>query len=380
MQSLTSNSRDATESSLISGVIEDYTRESRKTQKNELQNHEITETHQNIEGIVDEFNSNQQISNLQQAISSSSYPSRTFLLELISRLSGWLFNSNNPTNGDHPLPAEDIWQDWEWVLSKAEEISQKHSQEEAEMIRKELRRLRQTANALKYRPFFHLASKDAFRKLTESEILDLNSVLQAAESYKIITDVINSLEDEWLRFIQNTFFPDPENISWQIFSANYKEKPYEKNITGALKELAFSASHGPKNVGINQKVLSDIMWSLWKTLTTSIRTGVNRDLTKEELILVAKEVVKAQQPFIKLWIQTVRNSRLGKSKEGKLIKKWELETKDLEQKLTSIKQKGVDAKYEYHTYTPVVATEDRSRELKGIRALMENKLSTIYAH
>jgi len=148
-----------------------------------------------------------------------------------------------------------------------------------------------------------------------------------------------------------------------------------------LKELAFAASHGPRGVGINHKVLSDIMWSLWKTLSTAIRTGVDRDLTNDELELIAKQITITEEPFVRMWIQTVRNTRLGKTKEGVLVKKWAQEKLEEQLRLSTIKTKGVDAKYEYKPYNPsnIKANSYRKQELKDLKKVLEMKLSAIFS-
>jgi len=298
-------------------------------------------------------------------------------------LSGWLlkFPSHEVSRLESKNGTdihEELWQEWEWVLTRTEELSQKQSKEEANLIKQELRNLRQTANALKWRPLFNISATELISILSVKEKRDLGSVLLSSESSKIISDVINQFADIWLKFIHQTFFQGEESIKWIAFSGSYKERPYEKNIIGALKELTFSACHGPVGIGVNQKVLSDIMWSLWKTLSTTIRTGIDRELTNGELALIATEVVKTQNSFVNLWIQTVRNTRLGKTKEGILIKKWAKENEEEQKKLLKVKSKGVDAKYEYKPYNPSMLTTKREKELKELKKILETKLSPIF--
>lgn len=105
-------------------------------------------------------------------------------------------------------------------------------------------------------------------------------------------------------------------------------------IIGSAKELAFSASHGTKTSGLNEKVLAEILWAIWyqipfvlirrKTLLESLRnSGCELDETASSLL--ADEVCKCKENFVCLWVATVKNSRNGAKREGILVQKWKQE-------------------------------------------------------
>ena len=54
---------------------------------------------------------------------------------------------------------------------------------------------------------------------------------------QIISDVIKSMENDWLNQIKLIFFSEENQDKWWTFYEDYREKPYEKNVIGSMKEL-----------------------------------------------------------------------------------------------------------------------------------------------
>jgi len=119
-------------------------------------------------------------------------------------------------------------------------------------------------------------------------------------------------------------------------------------VVGALKEAAFLSSHGPGRVGLTAAVLSDMLWSLWNTLRTSLKICLNRDLSRNEGEMLAHEVMKAHDPLIELWQNTIKNSRHGAAHEGVLPAMWRIEDEKKKQQLEEIKKRGADARWDAH--------------------------------
>jgi hypothetical protein len=272
----------------------------------------------------------------------------------------------------NPEEEQQLWNDWEWVLNKTEEITVMQSNDKAHKIKQELKQLRQTAQALKFRPFYMKVAKLSFHNLGHQELIDLSTPLDSSKRSKIVTDVVNSLEDEWLNFVHGAFFLESAD-NWTQFKSSYKERPYEKNVVGSMKELAFAAFHGPKDTGLHERLLSEILWCIWKTLTGAVRLTLNRDLEESELLLSAKEVEKATEPLVKLYVETVRNSRLGSSKEGKVVQKWKIEQEEEEHRLSKmIEERGIDARYREQLPPERIQC---SRDIKELKNILETKLS-----
>lgn len=135
---------------------------------------------------------------------------------------------------------------------------------------------------------------------------------------KIIADVIKSVENQWLKSIHEIFFSTTHSKRWFLFRDSYAEKPYERNVVGSLKELAFSASSGSKT-GISDKVMVDILWSLWKTLVEVIRAAIGTDLDPNQMKQLADTVAIVKVPLCELWVQTATKSKGGRAREGQLV-------------------------------------------------------------
>merc|ERR1711991_307598 len=87
---------------------------------------------------------------------------------------------------------------------------------------------------------------------------------------------------------------------------NYYEKPYEKNIIGGLKEIAWQASHGQIDHGLTSSVLGEILWSIWKSLIMSLEHFMNRSLTINEKDILGEFIRNSlADEIMKLWVETV---------------------------------------------------------------------------
>lgn len=214
--------------------------------KKENENFLIKNQEQPIKRLTQEENENyskiENIENIEKVkLQNNTSKGLSWVFEILSHLSTWLLqqhqqpiNNNNSNN----QVSDDLWKDWEWVLSKTEEISLKQSEEEAQKIQNELKKLRKTAQTLKFRPYFLTnASKIIFENLSNEDKVLLQTSLDASKSSKIISDLIHSMEDTWLSSIQTKFFPDISSGKWKHFQDSYREKPYEKGVVGSLKEL-----------------------------------------------------------------------------------------------------------------------------------------------
>jgi hypothetical protein len=102
-------------------------------------------------------------------------------------------------------------------------------------------------------------------------------------------------------------------------------------ITFTFSDIqAFSSSSGSK-VGISEKVMVDILWSLWKTLVEVIRAALGAELEAKQLKSLAETVATVREPLLALWIETSEKSKGGRAREGRLV---EVRISNLISKLT----------------------------------------------
>ena len=325
--------------------------------------------------------------------------SEGWVQDLLQSLRGWLYTTQaalDLTNQvllyqpilqiyeDQPplskLDEESFWSEWEWVLSHAEEIAITQSLQRAQQIETELKNLRRTANHLKQRPFFvshaksvlsggHSVSSEgtssSHTRLTPTEHLQLlhTHPLDSSLRSKLLRDVVDQFSSTWLAFIGELFFqsgsssiePLPlaslpaepaREANFAIFIENYAERPYAKNLTGALIAMGFVASHGSEQC-LTPQVLGDILWSWWSTLMRAIREilGVV-EVEEAHAMLLAEKIIGCAPVIARLWLETVQHSRKSAHVQGTLPELWRQREREEEARLHQLRATGlIDAKY-----------------------------------
>ena len=310
-----------------------------------------------------------------------------WIYDLLQGISGWLYStqankdlSHQDLTGSKILPDEPLkenksldesvidesfWNEWEWVLSRTEEIAIQQSEKRKKQIDRELKHLRREASHLQQRPYFvskaqailSVASLEEsnldFKGIFTQNQIDLieNVPLQASLRSKLLRDIIDQFSQEWLSFIGNTFFNDepvdiPGDDNYAIFIENYAETTYSKNITGALVSMGFLASHGSGEV-LTAQVLGDILWSWWSTLCRSIQEILDdKKCTQESLEKLAHQIIKSGPVIARVWCETVEHSHKTKDSTGILPEKWKQQEQAETQRLNNLRAVGlVDASF-----------------------------------
>jgi hypothetical protein len=273
------------------------------------------------------------------------------------------------------------------------------SMQESEKIKTELKKLRQTGHILKTRPLFMEHAKATLSNLPHEDVELLHDSLLIPDlRSSIISRLVNSHSSEWLQTIKRVFFVSSEAESaeqqeqmahidennnndydeqlWRKYEASFSEKAYSKNVVGAMKESAFLSSHGGGS-GLTARVLGDVLWSIWNTLFSSIRACLERELTEMECNILVQQVLHIEGPFIQLWLETIKNSRNGVSRQGVLPAKWRAESEKEKQRLNAIKMRGADARWG-QTVAPVSSIntpqDQKEPDFKRLRTLLEENL------
>jgi len=321
----------------------------------------------------------------------------SWMFDLIESLTGWLYTSQaaldfsqkpdlhnsrlNPAPEDVQLTKEEeqFWSEWEWVLSRAEELAIQHSNERSKKIDEELRNLRRTANHLKQRPFFVAkarlvlsAEEEASVEEEDFNIADIFDAqqlyeletypLQASLRSKLLRDVVEQFSDDWSAFVGEVFFHSDssgddtlplhdldngqENKKYSVFIENYAEKPYSKNIQGALVSMGFQASHGSEQ-SLTAQVLGDILWSWWSTLMRSIRDILDgEDIDTNHAELLANEILRSAPVIARLWYETLVHAMRSEKAQGILPEQWKRRESEETARLNQLRAVGlVDARF-----------------------------------
>lgn len=301
----------------------------------------------------------------------------------VSQLSTWLATNATATQISDELPAPlaeeeahgEIWQEWEWIMSETEKFALRKTTEDSDLIKKELEGLRNTANVLKARPIFLQHAKTLLQTALAAEDVHklATRILDSSKRSKVITDVVAAYATEWLEFIKEQLLKDEDSSIIATYHDSYIETPYSKGVVGGMKETGWQASHGPGDSGLTHCVLGDITWAFWKTVNSSLRWSLDRELTPEESNALVERMAVCQAKLVDLWLTTVNNSETGTANEGKLPAIWAQEAKEKQAKLNEIKRLGASARYEY---TPVttVSTQLNRQKLGELRKFLEGRL------
>jgi len=163
--------------------------------------------------------------------------------------------------------------------------------------------------------------------------------------------------------------------SWEVFANSYQEQSYEKNIAGSMASVGFQASHGAVGEqGLTTRILGDIIWSVFSTLSHAVCQTLKRtSLNAEEMQSLAKRVLAMKDPLVQLWIQTIKNSRIGSQNEGRLIAKWREEEEKEKQRLLEIKRRGADARFYDEERQQRIAMAQKKRKLRGEDSLLDEE-------
>ncbi len=105
-----------------------------------------------------------------------------------------------------------------------------------------------------------------------------------------------------------------------------------------------------------------------------IRTVLEREISYEEARSLADTVSKVKQPLITLWIKTVRTSRQGRRREGQLIEKWKKEKELEQQRLSVIKNRRIDAKYDEQRQSCAPQLMQSHIDIKSLKSFLEKSL------
>jgi len=314
--------------------------------------------------------------------------------DLVENLSGWLMSSVGDLNNAPSPPKVEFWTEWEWILSQAERITIRQAESQNKRIQEELYDLREKGTRLQKRWYFIEEANKALSTWSESDQSLLNSKsLEASLRSKLLRDVVMHFADQWYQEIAREFFHDgpldsdsesgsttsKEELA-SIFAESFYEKPYAKNIVGALVSLSFVASHG-RDEQLTPNVLGDILWSWWSTLCGAVREILQvHSLTSSGSELLMKQVIQAAPMVVDLWVNTLKNSEQSINLQGILPKAWQETAKLEEERLQNLKDSNkIDARYSdgplKMSCESVSLSPDRLKELRNlISTFLESRI------
>lgn len=307
------------------------------------------------------------------------------LWSLLTGMFEWF--SQNPSN-ENP---DRIVEGWTMFLNSAEEQAQKYAEKKAEETKKEISSLKILTSSASYRPQIIQHVQTTFQSLdTETCKILLQSRLDASKRYSIIRDVIKLCQKQWLQVIcqiickhhiclsLNKQHLNPMQ-SIDIFKSQWLEQKYQKNICGKVSSLVLQASNMSEQSGCTHRILSDMLWSVYLSLSKELNTFLGRSLFPEENRKIHEVVVQSSDVFIRLWKKVSVITGNISQREGLLPSKWEREKIEHIERIQQIKTNGADAKYNdgpIHKLSRSI-TKIEPLHYNNINSMLGEKLGTV---
>lgn len=214
----------------------------------------------------------------------------------------------------------------------------------------ELDRIRDLFSDRKTRPRLCALCSAAYAPGATMELLK-TSRLDASKRNRIMCDVIREAAPLWKEKLVARF-PVLEDI--------WDEHAYEKGMVGELIVFAFQASTSAQHIGLTERVLSDILWSIY--------LGVSRKLPMplaiEDTELILGMVIGCAGPMIQAWRRVVEITGSIAEREGKVVSLWKrVVGDDIAPKLAPVKPE-------------VNLTDAKPAEVQGVETQDELSRST----
>ena len=295
---------------------------------------------------ADTLNGSSSVATAVTAVTASKTYNRT-MWGLLTRLVGWASPLSTPptqvTNKENGQPTEeDLAANWEWMMSKTEEIALKQEQLRASEIKEELQKMNRISGSIRYRPKIGSLVKDMFCNHEASTIKALeDSRLDASKRDRILRDTIRQIGVLWLPKLITMLPPNKVNA----FRARWPEQTYKKNISGEMVAMAFYASHPSSEKGLTPIITSDILWSIYICLSRELTAERENALNEEESDLLIMQIIMLTPILIDLWHKTTISVGTISNREGRLPQVWAVERQREQERLDKLKSTGVSARY-----------------------------------
>jgi hypothetical protein len=253
---------------------------------------------------------------------------------IMTKLVGWA-SPLTPTS--HSSSEEELLNDWQWMLSAAEEISLRQLEKERGCIQNEVESLKRITSSLGHRKILAQKIVEYWSRLPrDDQILLSTKTLDACKRDRLLRDVIKTQSNNWLSFLEAKF-----NLGEQ-FSQNWHQEKYKKNTVGEIVCFAFTAS----NAGVyTEKTCTDILWSVYLCLSRAVSQALNRTLTSEEQNAILSLTDDLPHMISDLWLQTLKNMGAIEERAGSLPQLWKERDEQKKKQLEAIKATGASARY-----------------------------------
>lgn len=231
-----------------------------------------------------------------------------------------------------PETPEDFQQGWEILIEESEKLLNERS----DLLKDELRTLRRMTNSFSARSeivknvnsYYYTLSPEKVSLLISSR-LD-NNIRQSILRRYITGKSSREWKDLVLIIVKQNFVTRQlqkgkiDNYQSLLDEINnfWSEEKYQKNICGNVLTLLFQASYGSQHSGLTSKILSDLIWTIYLTLSKNLTRYLERSLYPLEVNLLINLLVPQVSILIDLWIESAQINHSINDRMGRLPQEW----------------------------------------------------------
>lgn len=225
-----------------------------------------------------------------------------------------------------------------------------------------------------YKRIFTMEAEILFNDLNDEEkYLVKNVKLESSDRSALVKEATHKNVELWLEHLKVMVFDISPSGVWEEWQKSFQETKYDKGTLGEMHGMAWQASHAGSTKGLTPRLLSEITWSLFKSLQFSIRIAFGRELTSQESEEIIKAVLPCESTILNLWILTSRISKSSRSKEGRLPTIWIKEDKKEEEEKKEKKKRADLPHFEVTREKPIPSSLSNNR-----RAILIDLLHGVY--
>jgi len=261
-----------------------------------------------------------------------------------------------------PKELDDISKGWELLLNETE----KYLQDKSNEVQEELKILRRMTNTVALRPLINSRIASYYASIDrETTAILVNSRLDSSIRQGILRTFLTTsnegynlkVQNQWQQLIiqiicnhclvKELLKSDINVIVERVkeLRVNWVEEKYQKNICGDILSLTFQASAPTQQFGLTSKILSDIIWTIYLSLSRVISINLERPLFPSEINILIDMLLEQVSIIVDLWLQSSKINRNINNRMGKLPSCWQKENSDRLLKIKEIKENGADAKF-----------------------------------
>lgn len=252
---------------------------------------------------------------------------------LFSVILSWLsdYLTTTPVLKEPETP-EDFQQGWEILIEETE----KYLNERNDLLANELKTLRRMTNSFNVRntivekvnSYYYTLSPENLSLLLSSRLDNnirqsiLRRYITGKSSGEWKTLILSIVEQNFVtRQLRKENIDNYQSILDEI-NLFWSEEKYQKNICGNILTLLFQASYSSQHSGLTSKILSDLIWTIYLTLSKNLTRYLERSLYPLEVNLLINTLVPQISILVDLWIKSSQINHSINDRMGKLPQEW----------------------------------------------------------